>query len=78
MARPGPTPKGDRSAITVRMERRHRSTYEQEAAKAGLPLGDYLALVLARGHQLDVPDYLQGRRRRRGQVVDQQELAMDA
>lgn len=56
--RPGPDPKGDRSQITARMPRDHRAVYEQEAIKAGLPLGDYLALRLARAHGLDDPGYL--------------------
>jgi len=55
---PGPKPKGDRSPMHVRVPRTHREIYEQGAAKAGMPLGDYIALMLARAHQLDDPDYV--------------------
>ncbi|HEX2805234.1 MAG TPA: hypothetical protein VHN80_03590 [Kineosporiaceae bacterium] len=41
--------------------------YEQAAATAGLPLSDYVAIVLARAHELDEPDYVQ-RERDRHQV----------
>lgn len=33
-------------------------TYKAEAARQGLDLGDYLALVLARSHNLEEPAYL--------------------
>lgn len=56
--RPGPDVKGDRSQFTTRMPRDHRAVYEWAARQAGLPLGDYLALQLARAHGLDDPDYL--------------------
>ena len=56
--RPGPDPKGDRSQITLRLPRTHRTVYEHAAKQAGLPLGDYLALRLARAQGLDDPDYI--------------------
>src|SRR5659263_188951 len=67
MAKPGRKPKGDRSPMHVRIPRNHRVLYEQAAATAGLPLSDYVAIVLARAHELDEPDYVQ-RERDRHQV----------
>jgi len=67
MAKPGRKPKGDRSPMHVRIPRNHRVLYEQAAATAGLPLSDYVAIVLARAHELDEPDYVQ-RERNRHQV----------
>lgn len=58
--------KGTRSAVMARMPVPHREVYEQEAAKAGLPLGDYVVLCMARMHELSEPDYID-RERRRGQ-----------
>lgn len=60
--RPGTVPKGDRSAITVRVPRTHRGVYEQQAADVGLPLSDYIGLLLARVHQLEDPEYVHRRR----------------
>ncbi len=56
--RRGPDPKGDRSAITVRIPRTHRALYERAASAAGIPLGDYIAAQLARAHELEEPDYV--------------------
>lgn len=56
--RPGTPPKGDRSAITVRVPRTHRELYEQTASEEGLPLSDYIGLLLARAHGLDDPEYV--------------------
>lgn len=50
--------KGPRSAVMARMPVPHREVYEQEAAKAGLPLGDYVALCMARMHELNDPEYI--------------------
>jgi hypothetical protein len=57
-AKPGPEPKGDRTAYTLRAPRDHMDYYKAAAVAAGLPLGDYLALVLARSHDLEEPAYL--------------------
>lgn len=43
----------------VRVPKLHKRIYEQAAAAAGLPLGDYVAIALAEAHQLDKPDYVQ-------------------
>lgn len=59
--RPGPAIKGDRVPMHVRVERAHRSVYEDAADELGLPLGDYVALVLAREHDLNVPPYIRRR-----------------
>jgi len=69
--RPGTPPKGDRSAITVRVPRSHRSVYEQAAAQQGLPLSDYIGVLLARAHELQDPDYVH-----RGHHEDQEELRL--
>lgn len=56
--RPGPQPKGDRAAFTVRAPSAHMSAYRELAAAEGIPLGDYLARELARRHGLPDPGYL--------------------
>jgi hypothetical protein len=53
--KPGPKPKGDRSRITVRVPVAHRELYDLAARTAGLGLSDYLTLVLAQAHRLQVP-----------------------
>lgn len=55
---PGPRPKGDREPFTGRYPREHLAIYKARAAAAGLPLGDYLARVLASAHGLDEPEYI--------------------
>ena len=57
-ARIGRRPKGDREAMHVRVPKDHKRRYEQEATEAGLCVADYVAIVLARAHQLEEPDYL--------------------
>lgn len=57
--RPGRKPKGKRYSHTVRFPEDHREFYAQAAADQGLPLGDYVALCMARAHNLDEPDYIQ-------------------
>lgn len=58
LTKPGRPAKGDREAATGRFPRAHLDTYKARAAAAGLPLGDYLALVMAQAHGLDEPAYL--------------------
>jgi hypothetical protein len=70
--RPGPVPKGARKQFTVRALEDHVPVYEAAAAEAGIPLGDYIAGVLARAHGLPEPTYIHrpsrsDRRPRRGQ-----------
>lgn len=55
--KPGPQPKGDRSAFTVRIPKDHRPVVEQAARDAGMSLGDYVAVVLAKQHNLPEPEY---------------------
>jgi hypothetical protein len=55
----------------VRVPRTHHAIYERAAAEAGMPLGDYVALMLARAHELDEPEYVHRRR-------DQRELPLGA
>ena len=54
--KPGTRPKGERSAITVRVPIDHKAVYDE--ARGGMPLSDYLALVLARAHELAEPSYV--------------------
>lgn len=42
----------------MRIPASHRPVYEAEAQRAGLALGDYIAVALAREHNLAEPDYL--------------------
>lgn len=59
MPRPGRKPRGERSAITVRLPVDHRSVYQNEADAQGLGLGDYIMLKLAESHDLEEPAYMQ-------------------
>lgn len=64
--KPGTVPKGDRSAITVRVPLAHREVYAQRAREQGYEsLSDYLGAQMALRHNLEVPEYV--RRRRPGQ-----------
>lgn len=54
----GRKPKGVREQIGVRVPVDQKAFYEQAARDAGLPLGDYVAIILAEHHQLDIPSYL--------------------
>lgn len=56
----------------VRVPRDHREIYEAEAAAAGMPLGDYVAVQLALAHELEEPAYV------RGKDSGQPELAIPA
>lgn len=55
---PGRKPKGKRSAVTVRVPEDQKPLLEAQARKAGLPLGDYIAKILAEHHEYPVPGYL--------------------
>jgi hypothetical protein len=66
-ARRGRQPKGERAQILARVPKPHRHVYEQRAAEQGIPLGDYVALVLAQAHELAEPDYI-NRDRRQGEL----------
>lgn len=56
--KPGNPGKGDRAAITVRVPLEHKSRYAAEAARLGMPISDYLALQMAKTHDLDTPTHL--------------------
>lgn len=56
--RVGRKPKGDREAISCRVPSDHKPTYEDHAREAGMPLGDYVAVILAEHHGLPVPSYM--------------------
>jgi hypothetical protein len=56
--RPGPEGKGERKQVTLRVPAGDYTVYEREASAARMPVSDYLALALARQHQLDEPAYL--------------------
>jgi hypothetical protein len=44
--------------FTGRYPAEHLELYRHRAAAVGLPLGDYLAGILASAHGLDEPEYL--------------------
>jgi hypothetical protein len=57
--KPGTPSKGPRKPSMVRAPDQHHARYLQESQRLGLPLGDYLVLVLAQAHGLQVPDYIE-------------------
>jgi hypothetical protein len=57
--KPGTRPKGARSAITCRVPVDHREVIEEAAAKEGLGISDFVALVLARNLGLPDPEFIQ-------------------
>lgn len=57
-AKRGRKPKGVREQIGVRVPVEQKALYEEAARAAGLPLGDYVAIILAQHHDLDLPSYL--------------------
>lgn len=56
--KPGPKPKGKRTPFVGRYPDDHLAVYKALAAAEGIPLGDYLARVMAAAHGLDEPSYL--------------------
>lgn len=58
MSKPGPKPKPPRWQFTARVPVEHRPRLEQAASAAGLPVCDYVALVLANAHGWDEPTYI--------------------
>lgn len=56
--KPGPKPRGDRGTVASRVPVDQKAFYEERAAEAGLPLSDYVAVLLAQAHGLPVPDYI--------------------
>ncbi len=61
MAEPGKSgrpSKGQRKPTMVRLPASDHMRYQELAERAGLPLGDYLALQLARVHGLPDPSYI--------------------
>lgn len=56
--RGGRKPKGDRGQLTLRAPKDHLEFYRLRAAEHGIPITDYLAIVLAQATGLDRPDYL--------------------
>lgn len=55
----GRSNKGVRKPTMVRLPLTDHQEYVELAAKAGLPLGDYLALQLARAHGRPEPAYIE-------------------
>ena len=56
--KPGPKPRGVRGPISARVPVDHKKLYEERAEAMGIPLTDYVALVMARAHHLGDPDYI--------------------
>ncbi len=50
--------KGKRGHINTRAPEAQHNKYKERAAELGLDLGDYSVLVLARAHELPVPEYI--------------------
>ena len=67
--RPGPKPKGDRAPFTGRFPAAHLDIYRARAAAAGMPLGDYLSVVLATAHGLDEPAYVHRNNRNQPELL---------
>ncbi|WP_214369776.1 hypothetical protein [Pseudonocardia sp. H11422] len=67
--KPGPTPRwGERQQVSVKLPVPHRAVYEQEAARLGISLNEYLVRFLAREHGLLRSD----------QVEEQEQLPLGA
>jgi hypothetical protein len=56
--KPGPKPRGIRGTISTRVPIDHKKLYEERAEAMGIPLSDYVGLVMARAHHLDDPHYI--------------------
>lgn len=56
--RRGRRPKGRRAAFTVKVPEDQKPLLEEKARAAGLPLCDYVAVILAQHHGYDAPSYL--------------------
>ncbi|WP_203338640.1 hypothetical protein [Nocardioides limicola] len=56
--RGGRKPKGNRAAISCRVPSDQKPLFEEAARAAGMPLGDYVAVILAEHHGFPVPEYL--------------------
>lgn len=54
----GRKPKGAREQISAKVPTEHKPLLELEAMKAGLPLCDYVAVVLAEAHGWPTPGYV--------------------
>lgn len=78
--KPGTRPRGQRTAISVRVPVDQRSIYEERAAELGIPLSSWVTIKLAEAEGLEVPDYVQEeiRRaaRRRQYESEQEELPL--
>lgn len=57
MAHRGRRPRGDRESTSFAAPREHLALYRAAAQQAGIPLGDYLVIELAKRHELEIPDY---------------------
>ena len=55
----GRKPKGQREAISAKVPTDHKPIYEEAADAAGIPLCDYVAVVMAKHHGLPAPTYLE-------------------
>lgn len=54
----GRKPKGQREQISAKVPSSHKPLLERAAAEHGMPLCDYVAVVLAEHHGLEIPSYL--------------------
>jgi hypothetical protein len=74
-AKRGRKPKGNREAVSALVPVEHKKLYEDLADRMGIPLTDYVALYMARAHNLPDPDYIQ---LRSSDAPVQEELRMSA
>lgn len=56
--RRGTRPRGNRTAITVRVPDEQYAEYASQAEELGIPIGSWAAIVLARSQGLEVPEYI--------------------
>lgn len=83
MATRGPRPRGDRIATSVALDKGHLAFGREQAARAGIALGDWVAIAVAEAYDLPMPDYLVGAAQRLAAVrggdgPGQQELPLGA
>ena len=70
---PGRKPKGDRVAISGKIPATLKPILEEAAGDLGLPLTDYVAIVLAEYHNQPAPTYL-----KKNETNDQEALPIGA
>ena len=75
--------RGDRTPTTIIIDKGHLAFGREQAARAGIALGDWVAIAVAEANNLPIPDYLvESAKRlaavRAGDEPGQQELPLGA